>query len=192
MKKTRNSSAWTEEGYSLFAKEGLDGIQVERLARILGLNKSGFYHYFGDLDGYFEELIRLHKRKADLYLLDVADVKSIDPEYLQVVVKHKTSVMFHIHLLRRQNNPSFYKTAQVIDEREDILLQELWSEYLGIHEHPDLAIRYFNIVRDMFYARMSHRNMNYPFLHHLMTEARVVMQQLTDSKSAFQADEYLK
>jgi AcrR family transcriptional regulator len=188
MKKTRNSSVWIEEGYSLFAEEGLKGIQVERLARILGLNKSGFYHYFGDLDGYCEELIQLHKQKADLYLQDVADVKSIDPEYLHVVVKHKTPVMFHIHLLRIQKNPSFYKTARMID----ILLREQWRDYLGIHEHPDLAIRYFNIVRDMFYARMSHQNMNYPFLHKLMTEARVVMQQLTDSKSALQVDEYLK
>lgn len=190
MKKTRNSSVWTEEGYSLFAKEGLEGIQVERLARILGLSKSGFYHYFGDLDGYCEELIGLQKRKAELYLQDVAEVKSIDPEYLHVVVKHKIPVMFHIHLLRSQNNPSFYRTAQVIDEREDFLLRDLGSDYLGIHEHPDLALKYFNIVRDKFYARMSHQNMNYPFPHHLMTEARVVMQQFTNSKSAIETDEY--
>ena len=52
MEKHKNSSVWTEEGYRLFAKEGLDGIQVERLARILSLNKSGFYHYFGDLEGF--------------------------------------------------------------------------------------------------------------------------------------------
>jgi AcrR family transcriptional regulator len=52
MEKAKNSSAWTEVGYALFAEEGLDGIQVERLARILKLNKSGFYHYFRDLDGY--------------------------------------------------------------------------------------------------------------------------------------------
>ena len=63
MEKAKNSSVWTEVGYNLFAEEGIEGIQVERLARILQLNKSGFYHYFGDIDGYCEELINLHKKK---------------------------------------------------------------------------------------------------------------------------------
>ena len=63
MEKAKNLSVWTEAGYKLFAEEGLEGIQVERLARILQLNKSGFYHYFGDLDGYCEELIKLQKEK---------------------------------------------------------------------------------------------------------------------------------
>ena len=89
MEKAKNSSIWTEAGYDLFAEEGIEGIQVERLARILNLNKSGFYHYFGDLDGYCDELIKLHERKADLYLADLAKVKSIDPDYLMVLVKHK-------------------------------------------------------------------------------------------------------
>jgi AcrR family transcriptional regulator len=61
MEKVKNSLLWTEEGYNIFAKEGLDAIQVERLARILHLNKSGFYHYFGDLEGYCVELIKMHE-----------------------------------------------------------------------------------------------------------------------------------
>src|SRR5687768_4221977 len=149
MDKAKNLSVWTEAGYDLFAAEGMDGIQVERLARILQLNKSGFYHYFGDLDGYCEELIKLHKKKADLFLADVSTVKSIDPDYLQLLVKYQTGVMFHLQLIRSKDNPLFYKTAEKIDQQEEILLGELWSDYLGIHNHPTLAIRYFGIVRDM-------------------------------------------
>ena len=63
MEKHKNSSVWTEEGYCLFAKEGLHGIQVERLARILGLNKSEFYHYFGDIEGFCYALVLLHKKR---------------------------------------------------------------------------------------------------------------------------------
>jgi hypothetical protein len=37
---------WLDVGYKIFAHEGPEGIQVERLARILGVNKSGFYHFF--------------------------------------------------------------------------------------------------------------------------------------------------
>ena len=90
--------------------------------------------------------------------------------------------MFHLQLIRSKNNPLFYKTAEEIDQQEDVLVGELWSDYLGIHDHPTLAIRYFNIVRDMLYARISSKNFEYPFLHKLMSEAKAVMQQMTDAK----------
>ena len=178
MEKSKNSSVWTEAGYEIFAAEGMDGIQVERLARILGLNKSGFYHYFGDLDGYYEQLIKLHKHKADFYLADVATIKTIDPDYFNVIVKHRLPVLFHLQLIRRRDKPQFYTVAEKIDQEEDILIGELWSDYLGFRD-PSLAMRYFAIVRDMLYARLSLKNLNYPHLCDLMTEAKAVMQQIT-------------
>jgi len=178
MEKSKNSSVWTEVGYEIFAAEGIDGIQVERLARILALNKSGFYHYFGDLEGYCDELINLHKSKADLYLAEVATINAIDPDYFNVIVKHRIPVLFHLQLIRSQNNIMFYKTAEKIDEQEGILIGELWSDYLGFRDHA-LAMRYFAIVRDMLYARLSFRNLTFPGLRDLMTEAKAVMQQIT-------------
>lgn len=67
MGKTNNASVWTEGGYKIFANEGTEGIQVERLARILNLNNSGFYHYFGDLKSFIDELLKLHEKKADFF-----------------------------------------------------------------------------------------------------------------------------
>jgi AcrR family transcriptional regulator len=45
-------NTWIKAGYKLLGTEGMDGIKVERLARILDLNKSGFYHYFGTMEFY--------------------------------------------------------------------------------------------------------------------------------------------
>jgi AcrR family transcriptional regulator len=178
MEKVKNLTVWTEQGYNLFAKEGMGGIQIGRLARILGLNKSGFYHYFGDLEVYCEELLKLHIIKANHFLADVTKIKSIDPEYLQLIVKYQIPIMFQIQLLRSEHNESFYKVARTIDEKEDALLADLWREYLGIPTDSEVAIRYFNFVRDMFYARMSLENMNYPFLLKFLSSAKAVVQQL--------------
>ncbi|HEX6223516.1 MAG TPA: TetR/AcrR family transcriptional regulator [Chryseolinea sp.] len=181
MEKGKNSSAWTEAGYTIFAEEGMAGIQVERLARMLNLNKSGFYHYFGDVDGFCDELISLHKEKAKLFLADVATVKSIDPDYLMVCVKHKKEVMVHLQLLRHQGNPLFSATAEKIDQEENFLLCDHWTHYLGIHDNPSLAMRYFKLVRDMLYARISVKHLEYPFLHKSMMEAKAVMQQMMEA-----------
>lgn len=178
MHKTRNSSLWTEEGYLLFAKEGIEGVQIERLSRILQLNKSGFYHYFGDLDGFCEQLLALHEKKTDCFLADARDAKTIDPEYLEAIVNHKISIMFHIQLIRNNHIQAFKNVADAIDRKEELILREVWIDYIGFHDNPDLAIRYFNIVRDMFYTRMSLQNINYTFLHNLMSEAKDLMQQV--------------
>lgn len=178
MKKDSNSSVWAEEGYTLFAKEGIEGVQIERLARILKLNKSGFYHYFGDLNGFCEQLLILHEKKAECYLADAREVTTIDPGYLQLIIDYKIPIMFQIQLIRNKNIQAFKRVAETIDQKEDVVLQDLWTDYIGFHDNPDLAIRYFNIVRDMLYTRLNLQNINYPFLHSMMNEARELMQQI--------------
>jgi AcrR family transcriptional regulator len=191
MDKARNSNAWLEEGYKLFAAEGLEGIQIERLARILQLNKSGFYHYFGDIDGYYTELIALHQKKAHDFMHELRGISSIDPDYFELVVRHKVSVMFQMQILRTGDNHSFYMVAESIDRREGVILRELWSEYLGIQDNPELALRYFAMVRDMCYARISFRDFSVEVLRALINEARSVMRQFAEGNLALEEDESL-
>jgi hypothetical protein len=48
----------TRAGYELLSTDGMEGIKVERLARNLALNKSGFYHYFKAMDVFVKSLLR--------------------------------------------------------------------------------------------------------------------------------------
>jgi AcrR family transcriptional regulator len=179
MEKVKNSLAWTELGYDLFANEGIDGLQVERLARILQLNKSGFYHYFGDLEGFCAELISLHKKKVSYFLQEVNLTQKIDPDYLLLLIKHAATVMFQVQLTRNKNGHSFYQESEKVDRRVDVALRDLWTDFLGIQNNPDLAMRYYDIVRDMFYTRISFQNLNYPFLHNLVTDAKLLIQEIS-------------
>ena len=182
MNKANHASVWADAGYSLFAEEGLDGLQVERLARILQLNKSSFYHYFGDLEVYCAELLRLHEQKADIFYDEIRHIKSIDPEYFQKVVEHKVTMMFQVQLYHTKSKPAYYNLAEMIDEKEGPILQHIWNEYLGFGDNADLAVRYFIIVRDMVYRRISLQNMTAEFLREIFTEAKTVMNQNVDGK----------
>lgn len=89
MSGSETKKKWIEIGYDLFANEGPEGVQVERMSRILKLNKSGFYHHFGNMELFSSELVTYHHHMIELYLADAAACKNIDPEYLEVMVKHK-------------------------------------------------------------------------------------------------------
>ncbi|HTF20804.1 MAG TPA: TetR/AcrR family transcriptional regulator [Chryseolinea sp.] len=178
MDRAMNSLLWVEQGYQLFAQEGLEGIQVERLARILQLNKSGFYHYFGDLEGFCAQLVALHLDKVDLFLEGIRQCKRVDPDYLLLLARSATTVMFQVQLTRNKEHYSFYKTSEVVDERLHRTVHKLWSEFIGAQHNPDLSMRYFVIVRDMFYTRISFDNLNYKFLHDFAANAKGLIDQI--------------
>ena len=180
MEKHKNSAGWAEAGYNLFAREGLEGIQVERLARILQLNKSGFYHYFGDLEGFCLELLELHKKKVNVFVEEVYGIKKLDPDYLHLVISHAKTVMFQVQLIRNSNSQFLYAASEIADQKVQVAIRELWCDYLDIPRDTDLGMRYYAIVRDMFYTRISFQNLNYTFLHNMVTDAKSIMVEISD------------
>jgi AcrR family transcriptional regulator len=177
MEKTTNAEAWLEVGYNLFAEEGVSGIQIERLARILQLNKSGFYHYFGDLEGYYLELVEHHHQKVHYFIHDVNMASKLDPDYLALLICHSSTVMFQVQLTRNKQNP-FYEASEIVDIKVNQAVKRLWSDFLGVDISTDVGMRYYYLVRDKFYTRISFLNLNYEYLHNLVTEAKVVVSQL--------------
>jgi AcrR family transcriptional regulator len=183
MEKHKNSGVWTEVGYDLFAHEGWQGIHVERLARITQLNKSGFYHYFGDLDGFAMELINLHKRNINIFLQEIRETKNLDPDYFVLLVKHAATIMFQIHLTRDKGHHSFHEVSEKVDQWINLGVRQLWLDFMGTHINGDLAMRYYYIVRDMFYTRASFQNLNYQFLKITVTEAKAIMIKIASCKT---------
>lgn len=183
MTKASNSTLWIEEGYNLFAHEGPEGIHIEKIARNLQLNKSAFYHYFGDLDGFCMELIQMHHNKADLFLREISELQNIDPEYLLLLVKHTPTVMFQVQLTRNQKNYLFYDASRSVDRKVNIAVGRLWREYLDTGISIELTDRYYNIIRDKFYTRVTFQNLNYQFLHEIASEAKGILDRLKEHKS---------
>lgn len=191
MGKARNSTLWTEEGYNLFAHEGSEGLHIEKIARKLQLNKSAFYHYFGDLDGFCMELIQMHHNKADLFLQEIRSLQSIDPEYLLLLVKHTPTVMFQVQTTRNQKNYLFYDASRSVDRKVNLAVGGLWRKFLGANSSIELTDQYYNIIRDKFYTRVTFQNLNYQFLHDLVSEAKEILDQLKRQGSTPEAGNYI-
>jgi len=113
----KNSQAWINAGYDLFAQEGYEGLMVERLARILNLNKSGFYHYFGAHEIYFECLVRHHHRMVDLLIKDIGNIRTFDPGYLHVLVNHPVKVIANMQLMKNQHIKIFEQTLNEVNHK---------------------------------------------------------------------------
>lgn len=176
MKKSIAYQSWIDAGYDLFAREGMDGIQVERLARQLDLNKSGFYHYFGNRDAYLKRLMDHHRLMCGEIVNEIATTTNFDPDYLHVLVKHKIVVIAHMQLVRNRHIDLLASTFTEMNQKIDQALVPIWSEFLGIPDQPALALRYYEIIHDAFFSRVTFETMTFEFLHEIASEAKKVMQ----------------
>jgi AcrR family transcriptional regulator len=172
------SERWVEAGYNLFVKEGPDGLQVERLARILGLNKSGFYHYFGDMENYTARLIRYHYREFDRFMDDVVKCRNVDPEYIQVIHNHRLMAMGQMQLARNKDNPMFLDAHKEGDDRVVSLTRGIWADYLNLNDKLELAGQFHALLRDIFYTRITWENFTIEYLRTLAEEVRDIVSKM--------------
>ena len=49
---------WIEKGHEHFALHGHDNLN--RISKDIGLARASFYHHFGDIDIFIEELLDMH------------------------------------------------------------------------------------------------------------------------------------
>jgi AcrR family transcriptional regulator len=174
IKKSSSYVAWINVGYDLFAREGPEGIQIERLARIINLNKSGFYHYFGTRDIYFEHLMVHHIHNVDVLVANIQTMHSFVPEYIQFLADFSTPVLVHMQLARAGHVPLFAHTYKEANYKIDLAILPLWSDFIETPEDSPLALRYFEFFRDLFYARLNAFNPTYGFIYALCNEAKSI------------------
>lgn len=173
-----NSNVWLEAGYHNFAVAGLKGIPVERLAKALDLNKSGYYHYFGNQDNFLERLMDHHIRKSTLLACEIHSMKKFDPDFFDWLIKYTDTTMVHMQLVRYRHLPLFSKSYKAINAVVDRAIVPSWAHFIGTPENPELALKYFQQVRDMFYSRITLEDMNPVFIRNLFGEARELVQEL--------------
>jgi AcrR family transcriptional regulator len=176
MANNSSHNLWIEKGYEIFSEDGLDGLQVERLARILQLNKSGFYHYFGDRDSFIEDLFKYHENYCNLIIEDYKKIQDFDPGFIHITLKFQYAILFHMQLVRYRHIEKFNNFYKHINKDVDKEIVRTFSKFVGLQDNPELAHKFFMHARDMFYSRITKENMNEEFLRSLIYEVRDLVQ----------------
>jgi len=179
-----NSQVWINTGYELFAREGQDGIQVERLARLLGLNKSGFYHYFGNWEVYYKHLMQHHRTMVDLLIYDIQQIDQFGTDYFFVLIKHSDTIMANKQLIRNSHVNLFEQIFNEVTLKIDRATLTIWADYINKPNHPELAFRYLLIIRDLFYSRISHSRLNVSYLDTLFSNAKNFLEEVSQLETA--------
>lgn len=174
--------AWIKAGYKLLGREGMEGIKVERLARTLQLNKSGFYHYFGSMKVYLRSLLQYHAELAKMIATEIAACENLDPDLLLLMIKHKGFFLVESQLLLKSKDAYFSAEAEEASKIINKELVPLWRKETQLPEDSAVALSYLNIILHFFYARINSDNLSYQYLHALTFETEEVLNKVVDDR----------
>ena len=175
--------AWIKTGYKLLGKEGIEGMKVERLARTLQLNKSGFYHYFGSMKVFLKSLLQYHVELARVIAIEIAACEKLDPDLLLLMIKHKGFFLVESQLLLKSKIPYLTEEANEASKIINTELLPLWRKDTQLPEDSAVALSYLNIILHFFYARINSENLSYQYLHALTYETEAVLNKVVDDRS---------
>ncbi|MBX2872461.1 MAG: TetR/AcrR family transcriptional regulator [Saprospiraceae bacterium] len=175
--KERKTLPWIEGAYHLVAEKGLGSLNVEVLARRLSRSKSSFYHYFGDLDNFKDQLLAYHiQRSTELAELIYACEK-LKPDVLNVFLQRQADIFFHKHLRFKREVAEFRACYEKAYSTVEQGILEQWISFLQLSGQPFFAKAFLTLISENFLLRITASQYNYSWLENYLEEVRYLLQQ---------------
>lgn len=92
-KKRTSKAEWFQAALQVLGEEGVAGVRVERLARDLGISKSGFYWHFRDRRDLLMQLLDYWAHEYTLVVTENVELRMLDPRIrlfriAEIVMEH--------------------------------------------------------------------------------------------------------
>ena len=174
---------WIEKGYEAFARSGPDGIKVQTLAREMGVSKSSFYHHFGDQQSFVELLLEEHSHIMKQFAPEIRLCKAIDPDFIDLVMRYKTIILFQQQLRIHSENTDFQRCYEGVTDGILKEVVDVWAKYMGVTSDLDLARKLYLMVITLFYERVREHTFSKEWILGMLAEVREMCDKVVKAKS---------
>ena len=77
---------WIKLGYKTFAYQGVSGIVIEKMAKVLKVNKSSFYWYFKTKKEFIDQLINFWRNQETNRIINLTNEKESGLQKLKMFI----------------------------------------------------------------------------------------------------------
>lgn len=155
---------WIKKGYEIFATSGQSELKIEPLAKEVGKSKSSFYHHFADLALFTDILLEHHVGQSKIIAQKEQNSKNIDPELINILVEHKTDLLFNRQLRINKNIKQFAQALEQSNKNVGDAFVNVWIEDLGLQLSKKQIEGIFTLALENFFLQINTETLNYEWL----------------------------
>lgn len=153
-----NKQKWIEVGYKLFAEIGSEALNAEKLSTIVGLNRSSFYHYFGDMEVFEMAILNYHVQRYRIFGEIIKGYENFEQLFTDEVYQHQDALAFQRQLMINQGIARYKHCHDEARKYTEQKTFELWSAYSEIKEETDSEWILFRALRDYYFVNHGQAN----------------------------------
>jgi AcrR family transcriptional regulator len=169
---TDSKEIWIKKGYEIFANSGQSGLKIEPLAKKVGKSKSSFYHHFADLEIFTECLLAYHLDQSKIIAEKERTVRSINPELINILVEHKTDLLFNRQLRFNQQNEEYRQTLNKSNQIIGNEFVKIWAMDLKLNLTQKQFEGLFELALDNFFLQINAETLNFDWLSQFFTNLK--------------------
>ena len=162
----------------MISEHGFSNVKVESIARSVGNNKSSFYHYFGDWEGYEEALLAYHLELAEGFANRINECETIIPDMVNVFLDYKKDIFFHKQLRINRTKPHFKKCFETVFTIFEDAILDKWSSFLNLQNQSFLASKILVLLSENFLLKITFENYNSEWLYNYLFEVAQLVEDI--------------
>jgi AcrR family transcriptional regulator len=159
-KTSENRQKWLEAGYSLFGELGLEALNVEKLSSLVGLSRSSFYYYFGDLFAFEAALMNIHCKNYQKFGELINTYIVFEELFSDEIMAHKVALAFQRQLLINKSVKRYQECSDKARSFTEAKTYELWTKFKKVDQDSDEEWALFKAIRDFYFVQFGQSDQN--------------------------------
>lgn len=151
-------SLWIKIGYETLALEGEKELKIESLSKKIGISKSSFYYHFADIQLFVEELLNYHLEQSKIIAEKEKLAQTIQPELIEILVEHKTDLLFNRQLRFHQQQNEFRETLKKSNQIIGNEFVRIWATDLKLNLSVKQLESIFELALENFFLKINPEN----------------------------------
>ncbi len=178
-----NRQLWLEKGYEHFALYGPENLSINKLSKIIGLSRASFYHHFGDLDYFIEELLVKHYEIIETFnSAGKNNCNKLFPDLYDLLGHYPKPLKFCLQLFRNRNNPYFNLILiKSYEATANSFALNLFSKHLGLSKPNTEIYHLWLTLGEAWYSRLNPEDLSPKTLQKHAEEILETLSVLIDS-----------
>lgn len=167
---------WIQAGYETFALAGPKELKIERLAKVVGKNKSSFYYLFADMEVFIQDLLDYHVKQAKIMAQLEAQATCLE-DWIDILMLHKVDFLFSRQLRFHRDIVVFESYSEQVNTIFIPVIVPLWSKLIGLPQHTHLAELFLQLSLEHFFFQINPKTLNPTWINQYFVNTKTLVRQ---------------